>query len=564
MKNPLSIIILPLTLLISNISFAQVELVSPSHRIYRFLERMNNNRIIQDYSSAMMPISRKEIARFLSTIESRKSILSRTDKKLLEDFMVEFEYDMRGTLKNTSSFFSGLKFSDIFSERKQKYLYAGGDSNSSIFWDALGDLRYMGAEGDSLGKPHVALGEAGTRIRGTLFKSVGFYLRLSNGIRLGGTPHDGQVLAQFDPVIASTRKFIGEGAKTFDSFEGYLRFAAASDWFSLTAGREALRIGTGFTDKLLISNNSAPFDFLKVDLQYKKLKYTFFHASIVGYDSARVQLQSKYLVFHRLELGPLINGFMRLGFNEMLIYSNIPINLAFLNPIAFLTSADLNTELPGKNSNNTLIALDAQIFPLRKVKLQGTMLIDDLNFETLGKSGIEGNDNKFAFQWGLDWQDAFFLSNLEFSYEYTRINPFVYSHREFNNSYAHWNLPLGAALNPNSDEHALRLVFDLGSRLNIATAYRFQRTGENVVDSTGRIVVNYGANILDGRGDYLMENKFLNGIRLNRSIFTAELTWQPIRQYYFVLKYMNRSFHWINPDRKFSDNIFQGVLRIDY
>jgi hypothetical protein len=543
--------------------FSQVDLVAPSHRIYRFLERMNTNKIIPDYSSALNPISRREIGKYLVEIESKKSRLSKTDKKFLDDFLVEYEYDIQGRLKNSSSFFSG-RFSEIFSDRKQKYLYAGADSSASIFWDALGEIKYMGADGDSLGKPHVLLGHAGTRLRGTLFKSVGFYFRLSNGVRLGGTPEDGQLMAQFDPVLASTRKFVGEGAKTFDSFEGYLRYATASDWFSLTAGREALRVGTGFTDKLLIANNSAPFDFLKVDLQYKKLKYTFFHASIVGNDSNGQQLQSKYFVFHRLELGPLINGFLRLGFNEMLIYSNVPINLAFLNPIAFLTSADLNTELPGKNSNNTLIAIDAQLFPVKKVKLQGTMLIDDLNFETLGKSGTKGNDNKFGWQWGLDWQDAFFLNNLELTYEYTRINPFIYSHRDYNNSYANWGLPLGAALNPNSDEHAIRLVYDFGSRLNIALAYRFQRTGENEVDSLGRIVVNYGANILDGRGDYLMENVFLNGIRLNRNIFTAELTWQPIRQYYFILKYMNRSFDWIKQNRKLSDNVFQGVFRIDY
>ena len=108
---------------------------------------------------------------------------------------------------------------------------------------------------------------------------------------------------------------------------------------------------------------------------------------------------------------------MRLGFNEMVIYSNVPINIAFLNPIAFLTSADLNTELPGKNTNNTLIAIDMQFFPVKKLSLQGTWLIDDLNFATLGKSDVTGNDNKFGFQAGLSWQDAFTLKNLNLTYE---------------------------------------------------------------------------------------------------------------------------------------------------
>jgi len=545
-------------------SYSQVEMAAPSNRIYGFLERMNTNKIIGNYSSSMIPISRREIAKYLEEIKSKENKISKTDRKLLNDFLVEYEYDINHSLNNSSSFFSNFKFSDIFRDRKQKYLYSGADSNSSIFWDAIGEIRYMGANGDSLGKPHILLSQAGTRIRGTLFNSVGYYLRLSNGVRLSSDGQNVRFAAEFDPVLASTKKFVGEGGKTFDSFEGYLRYAPSTDWIGLTAGREALRLGTGFTDKLLISNNTAPFDFIKLDISYKKIKYSFFHASIVGNDSNGQQLESKYLVFHRLEIGPLANGFMRLGFNEMLIYSNIPINLAFLNPIAFLTSADLNTELPGKNTNNTLIAFDAQFFPVKKLKLQGTLLIDDLNFETLGSSGPKSNDNKFAYQWGVNWEDAFTLGNLDFVYEYTRINPFVYSHRDYNNSYAHWSLPLGAALNPNSDEHAVKLTYDFGNRLNISVAYRHQRSGENLLDSTGKIAVNYGSNILDGRNDYAQENIFLNGIRINRDIITAEINWQPIRQYFVILKFMKRSFDYSDADRKLSDNIFQAIFRVDY
>ncbi len=196
-----------------------------------------------------------------------------------------------------------------------------------------------------------------------MFNSVGYYLRLSNGVRLGGTQEDAIFASHFDPILGSTRKFVSEGSKTFDNFEGYLRYAPASDWLGLTIGREALRFGTGYMDNLILSNtNSAPFDFIKLDLKYKKIKYTFVHSSLVGNDTLGNQLESKYFVFHRLELGPFFNNVFKLGFSEMLIYSNVPLNFTFLNPISFITSADLNTELPGADKNNTLIALDFQLF----------------------------------------------------------------------------------------------------------------------------------------------------------------------------------------------------------
>src|SRR4030095_15284395 len=395
---------------VTKTSLSQVELVPISNPVYDFLDRMFTNKIIDGFSQSMGPISRRETAGFLNIINTKRNKISKSDRVLLDYYLTEFEYDTYGTLNKASNFFSKKGVGELFSNKKQKYLYSTADSNVSLFWDAIGEMRYIGVESDSAGKPHVLLGVLGTRIRGTLFNSVGYYLRLSNGVRLGGTSDDASKTAFVDPILQSTRKYVSEGSKTFDSYEGYLRYAPAKDWLGLTIGREALSFGTGYIDKLFFSNNnSAPFDFLKLDLHYKKIRYSFFHSSITGHDSNGVQLSSKYLVYHRLELGPFFNNTFRIGFNEMVVYSNIPINFAFINPISFLTSADLNTELPGKNSNNTLLGFDVQLFPVKNFSFQGSFLIDDLNFETLGSDSSKGNDNKFGFQGGLNWQNAFTL-----------------------------------------------------------------------------------------------------------------------------------------------------------
>lgn len=559
-----SCLLLLLLLLITKTSVSQVESVPLSNPLYDYLDRMFTNKIISEYSTSMAPISRREAARFLLEIDSKRKKITKTDRALLDYYKVEFEYDIYGTTKNSSSFFSKQGVGELFSNKKQKYLYHTNDSNVSFFWDALGEVRYMGIDGDSSGKPHVLLGQLGTRIRGTLFNSVGYYLRLSNGVRLGGTVEDAQKTAFLDPVLLSTRKYVSEGSKTFDTYEGYLRYAPASDWLGLTIGRDALSFGTGYIDKLFLSNkNSAPFDFLKLDIKYKKIKYSFFHSSIVGNDSAGAQLSSKYLVFHRLELGPFFNNSLKIGFNEMVVYSNIPINFAFINPISFLTSADMNTELPGKNSNNTLLGLDIQVFPVKNFSFQASLLIDDLNFETLGNDSTKGNDNKFAIQGGLNWQNFATIPNLNFAYEFTRINPFVYAHREINNSYSNWGLPIGHNLNPNSDEHAFKLAYNFGSRVYASVTYKMQRTGENYYDSLGNFV-NVGSSILNGSGDFLRKNVFLDGIRLNRSIIIAELSVEPIKQYFITLRYQRRNFDYPDLNVSYGDNIFWGSFRIDY
>lgn len=544
--------------------YSQVELVPLSNPVYEFLDRMFTNKVIDSYSSSMGPVSRKEAAKLLLEISGKKNRLSKTDKELLEYYTTEFEYDMFGTLKKSSNFFSKKGVGELFSNNKQKYLYSAADTNVTFFWDGIGSVRYIGLEGDSAGKPHVLLGEIGTRLRGTLFNSVGYYLRLSNGVRLGGTSEDAQKTAFIDPLLSSIRKYRSEGNKTFDSYEGYLRYSPEKEWLGLTVGREALNFGTGYIDKLFLSNkNSAPFDFLKLDLRYKKIRYSFFHSSIVGNDSTGAQLSSKYLVFHRLELGPFFNNTFKLGFNEMVVYSNVPMNFAFINPISFLTSADMNTELPGKNSNNTLLGLDMQIFPAKNISIQGSFLVDDLNFETIGNDSTKSNDNKFAFQGGLNWQNAFTLPNLSFAYEFTKIDPFVYAHREINNSYSNWSLPIGHNLNPNSDEHAFKLGYNFGSRVRISVTYKIQRTGLNYTDSMGNFI-NVGSDILNGRGDFLRKNEFLNGTRVNRNIIIADLEFEPVKQYYFTIRYQRRNYDYVDSNISFGENIFWGVFRIDY
>ena len=86
--------------------FSQVELVPLSNPVYGFLERMYTNKVIDNYSPTMGPVSRKETANLLLEITAKQNKLSKTDKALLKYYTVEFEYDMYGTMKNSSDFFS--------------------------------------------------------------------------------------------------------------------------------------------------------------------------------------------------------------------------------------------------------------------------------------------------------------------------------------------------------------------------------------------------------------------------------------------------------------------------
>ena len=543
-----------------NKSYSQVELVPPDNHVYNYLQRMLVMNVITDYNPANIPVSRETVSGYLKIIESKQDRISSTDRKLLNDFSTEFEYDLKGSVKKSASLFKEVK--NIFSDDRQKNLYSYNDSNATLFLDALGSVSQRGSDGDSIGKNSILLGELGFRVRGTLFNSVGYYLRATNGQKLSGDTDDVNFARYTDPKLYAQYKFQYE-RRNFDTFDGYLRYRTNKNWLALTVGRNPVYQGFGFIDRLFLSNNTVPFDFLKLDLAYKAVSYSFLYGSLRG-DSLGIPLDAKNLSTHRLDVR--FSDAFRMGFFESVSIANSPFSFTFLNPVSFLTSAELNkaSQSGDNNVNNSIIGIDMMVIPLKNLAVQGSFLVDDLEFSTLFKSNAQIT-NKFAYQIGLMWANAFSIPNLDLKTEYTHLDPFVYSHVSNKTNYTNWGLPLGHHLEPNSDEAALKLDYNITNRVNINLLYQHQRSANGIVtDSLGRVIVNYGGNINNATGYSYSDPAFLKGNRIDRDIITANLSWQFIRQFFVEVKYVQRFINNIYQNKKFNDKYFFATLRIDY
>jgi hypothetical protein len=210
------------------------------------------------------------------------------------------------------------------------------------------------------------------------------------------------------------------------------------------------------------------------------------------------------------------------------------------------------------------MGFDMLVNPVRALAFQGSLLIDDLDFSTL----FEDNSNitnKFAFQLGAMWENAFTLPNLRMKLEYTYLDPFVYSHVSNKTQYTHWDLPLGHHLEPNSDEIAVGLDYDITNRISLRLLYQHQRSANCIVtDSLGRVIVNYGGQINNASGYSYSEPEFLKGNRIDRDIIKANFSWQFLRQFYIDVYYVHRSINNIYQSIKFNDDYGFLTLRIDY
>jgi hypothetical protein len=219
-----------------------------------------------------------------------------------------------------------------------------------------------------------------------------------------------------------------------------------------------------------------------------------------------------------------------------------------------LTSADLSTGKEQTEENNSMIGFDVEIIPVKNLSFQSSLLIDDLTFGTIGTNDSL-NENKYGWQFGALWVNSY---NISLAIEFTHLDPFVYSHRSNKSTYTNWGMSLGHALPPNSDEIAAKIGYDIGNKLSFALLFQHQRSGEGiVVDTAGNLIANYGGNINFGLGDaYLRTNGFHDGTRINREIFTANILWQPVRQFYFEGKYQYKIINNISEDLKFKDSYY--------
>ena len=513
---------------------AQVENVPVENPVYTFLKRMDLKNVISNYRDVILPISRKQVAKYLQQAKAHPNDLTETERQQLDDFSVEFQFDLSRTNDSLYTLIdsNGVELTGQGTfNNAQKYLYAGNDSSSSIFIDCLLTYDARRSDGDALGHQQANFVQFGGRIRGTLYDKLGYFLYGTNAQFWGSR----DVLRR-DKYISQAYTLGILDAKNFDLSEGYVRYE--SGIISAELGQERLLWGHGYGDKMIVSDNVRQFPFVRADVNYKGLTYTFMHGWLLGSDSSvRFQIPGltgpssyvtepvvadKYIAAHRL--GLTISS-MSIGFQEMAIYSNRSVDLAYLNPLILIESAQRSRQ----ERDNILWAFDAEDHVLHNVELQGTLVLDDLNFPKLGTSSSQ---NKFAVQGGTMVVDPICLSNTSIAVEYTRVNPYTFSHeRSRDDNYGSFGQILSHHIGPNSDSWFFK--FDYQPMYRLSTSFRFelQRHGEDVFDSTGNLVKNVG-------GDYLIPQRdsdpqsvsFLDGNRVITDVFQIYITYEIINQ----------------------------------
>jgi hypothetical protein len=514
---------------------AQEETVPVGHPVYTFLKRMDIKGKLERYRDAALPLSRRSVVDYLEEIDTHRSGVSVSDQGWLDDFLSEFHFDATGSLERVRSVLGeqgGTAATGRAAEFRnaEKFLYASNDSLTSLFVNALVDVDVRAIRGDALGSEQSEYLQFGGRIRGTALGHIGFMAQATNAQFWGS-----RELLQRDPVISRSYGIYTTDAKNFDFSEGYIRYG--SKLFSIEVGQQRLLWGVGQGQPMLLSENPQVFPAIRMDIEYKSLKYTFLHGWILGQrssitfeipqDTAAAYLEpviaDKYVAGHRFEFS--FPGVLDFGFTEMYIYANRSVDLAYLNPFVLLESAQRSR---GERDNGSW-AFDLRTRCFDGIQFYGTIFYDDIH---VGELFTNVWYDRYAWQGGLVYADVLTIPNTTLYAEYTRVEPWVYGHnRSREGSFTSGPYLLGPRIGPNADSWYFRLDVTPTRNLFLSARVLIPRKGQNVYDASGYLVVNAGADPLVPHRSVDPETKQFLGGNLEKGT-AAEILfrYEPINQ----------------------------------
>ncbi len=515
--------------------FSQAEYVPIANPVYSFLERMDALHFIKDYDSFQKPKTRKSLAKYLVEVKKNKAFLNPIDNNILDDLKGEFSLELvepdvdwvgdLGILRESTfqSLVDGdYNGYDVFSQH-ERFFYFDTSKNGNLFINLTADGDFIYNNQAYLSNLTGKLLSAGGIIRGTLMNTFGFYIQGSNGFSMGS-----KWAALQKKELQYNFKFNESPEQTFfDDNEGHL--SLDFDWINLKFGRDRLLLGYG-ENKTILSDESPKFDYLQLQFNYGIFSFFSFHGKMLGQSSYAGDtitggvnvLKEKYMAYHRL--GFKLTDNVTLGAGEIVIYGDRPMEFSYINPFNFYKSVEHNN----RDRDNAMIFFDLENRSVKGLKLFAMLLLDDINY---GKVGTGWFGNQTLWNFGLSTYNLYHFIPIDFHFEYTRVEPYVFTHRLPNNNFTNFGYGLSSVLAPNSELFFSKINYRLSHRFEASFSVSYTVHGANFLDEQGNIIKNVGGDYLVGHRNGDADNvKFLDGVKQIFRKMDFDVSYEPYNE----------------------------------
>ncbi len=350
----------------------------------------------------------------------------------------------------------------------------------------------------------------------TLYESQGRFADYFNSYAESIKPNGGA--PAIIPGIGIAKEFKSD-AYDFPMAEANLSYTP-SKFINLNLGYGKNFIGDGYRS-LLLSDGASPYPYFKLNTTFWKIKYTNIYTWLKDVRTEVTEdrtYATKFAASHYLSLN--VTNRWNVGLFESVVWTNRNnrgFDMSFANPIIFYRTVEFASSA---RSGNALLGLTSKFKFTNQINVYGQFLLDEFSLNDV-KAGNKSWKNKFGYQLGIKYYNAFKIKNLLLQAEYNHVRPYVYAHSEAITNYGHNNQSLGHNWGGNFKEFIAIARYHKG-RYFADAKVTFGERGLDFNSATDTF--NYGGNIyLSYNENRPFDTGVVTGQGNKTTIFIADL-----------------------------------------
>ena len=437
--------------------FAQTTYLPEGSKEYHFIDRMEikQGKNTDINFSTLKPYSRRTIvqeAEYIDSInrgndslqasaqgENTGSYLSRVD-----------EYNLHSLLMDNSEWYSGSKETFLSKKSILNTFYVTKPNllevNTKDFFLVVNPVINLQLGVESGNDQNLYYNKRGVTLRGRIANKIGFSTTITDNQERGPSFFQDRVTTlNAVPGVGFYKKFKSNGYDYFDG-RGYFTFNVTK-YIDVQFGYDKNFIGNGYRS-LFLDNNGDSYLFLKLNTKIWKFDYQNLFMELMPQFSKTGAnlLDRKYAAMHHLSMN--VTKWLNVGLFEGVIFGRKNrFDFEYLNPIIFLRHVEGTVGSP----DNAVAGIDFKANAVHHLQFYGQLLLDEFLVHEI----VKGNGywaNKYGYQLGVKYIDAFKINNLDLQLESNRVRPFTYSHYDSVANYTHYNQPLAHPLGASFQE----------------------------------------------------------------------------------------------------------------
>ncbi len=322
-----------------------------------------------------------------------------------------------------------------------------------------------------------------------------------------------------------------------------------NNWLILQFGRGRQSWGAGNDIQLGISEESNPYDYGMIDLDFGKLRVRYFN----GYLETDSLSISRFITGRGIEWNNQENSV--LGLSEVVVYSgkNRTVDFAYFNPISTHLEIELNDKQNnlGTDSGNAIWQFSLDHLLLKNIKISFNYLFDEFVLDKVQKDKNKISSGAYSLKFVYIPKLSNISSFTTFYGSIIKVGTNTFRHEDGNNNFVNRGSPLGWIGGSDAREYKLGInSFINDKRIMMKLSIGKKDIGENTInENTYYKYTNF------------VEDKFPSG-KINTKVFAnGEFHWwvKPYLTFIFDYDYNIIDKHNKLTNLNFGINIFYPI-----